>query len=81
MLNKLKRKKLRKGLERKIGQRPVIVTFNIQGLMDMVILGFNKGFPLKFHPMIQLLITKKYRVSNPKTHRVNNGINGSLVPL
>ena len=55
----IKEEKPKKRLGRKIGKRPLIVTFNSQGLMDMVILGFNKDFPVKVHPTIQLLITKK----------------------
>ncbi|WMV30694.1 hypothetical protein MTR67_024079 [Solanum verrucosum] len=41
------------------GQIPVMVTFHIQGPMDMVILGSTNVFPVKVPPMLRLLITTK----------------------
>ncbi|WMV29958.1 hypothetical protein MTR67_023343 [Solanum verrucosum] len=80
MLNKSKRINLRKFLGRQRGQRPVMVTFHIRGPMDMVVLGSNKGFPVKVPLMIPTPTFNKNNVSNPKPQDGNGGRNRSSVP-
>ncbi|WMV33507.1 hypothetical protein MTR67_026892 [Solanum verrucosum] len=59
-MRKAKNKRnLRKDLGRKRMQGPVMVTFHIQGLMDMVVLSSDKGFLVKVPPMLRLLNSTK----------------------
>lgn len=51
----IKRIILRKDLRRHRGKRPVLVTFDIQCLIEMVIVGFYKGFLIKVPPMIKII--------------------------
>lgn len=51
MLNRLKRSNLQKGLGRQKSLEHFMVSFHIQGLMDIVDVSFDKGFPVKVTQM------------------------------